>query len=252
MNNVEQLVVSNLSKIFVNEERTVQVLENISLSVNQHEFICIVGASGCGKSTLLRVIAGLETNYRGKITLEGKKITGPGLDRGIVFQEHRLLPWLTVQENMDFALKQGSKKEEKEKLIAQNLELVGLNGFEKAYPSQLSGGMSQRVAIARALINKPDILLLDEPFGALDALTRLKMQHEVLKIWEKERTTMIMVTHDIEEAVYLGSRIIVMSDRPGTIKKEFVVDLPRPRNRSDAAFLELRSEIYKEFHEELF
>lgn len=250
MSNAEQLVVSNLSKTFVTEDRAVSVLENISLNVEQHEFICIVGASGCGKSTLLRVIAGLDTDYNGRVTLEGKRIIGPGLDRGIVFQEHRLLPWLTVQENMEFALQQG-KKEDNNKLIAKNLELVGLSGFENAYPSQLSGGMAQRVAIARALINKPNILLLDEPFGALDALTRLKLQQEVLKIWEKEKTTMIMVTHDIEEAVYLGSRVIVVSDRPGTIKKEFIVDLPRPRNRSDVAFLQLRSEIYKEFHEEL-
>ncbi|MBP2627590.1 MAG: ssuB [Firmicutes bacterium] len=246
----EHLVVAKLNKTYQTDGQEVSVLEDIFLHVAQHEFLSIVGASGCGKSTLLRIIGGLDTEYEGMVTLGGKKILGAGLDRGIVFQEHRLLPWLTVQENMEFALQEGSPEQKKE-LIAEHLEMVGLVGFEKAYPSQLSGGMAQRVAIARALVNKPDILLLDEPFGALDALTRLKMQKEMLSIWEKGKTTMIMVTHDIEEAVFLGSRVVVMSDRPGTIKKEFVVDLPRPRNRSDAAFLQLRKKIYQEFREDL-
>lgn len=246
MSDKKHVVITNLSKTYRGQDRDVLALEDISLSVAHHEFLSIVGASGCGKSTLLRIICGLDTAYTGMVTLAGKKITGAGLERGIVFQEHRLLPWLTVQENLEFALQKGTPTE-KARLIADHLKLVGLTGFEKAYPSQLSGGMNQRVAIARALINRPDLLLLDEPFGALDALTRLKLQQEFLGIWEKEKTTMIMVTHDIEEAIYLGDRVVVMSDRPGTIKKEFIVDLPRPRNRSDATFQQIRREIYREF-----
>ncbi len=249
MNKEAHLKISGLSKTFDAKEGQVAVLENISLCVNEQEFITIVGASGCGKSTLLRIIGGLEMDYKGSVALEGKRIAGPGLNRGIVFQEHRLLPWLTVEENIEFALQKG-EKEEKEKLIKEHLALVGLIGFEKAYPGQLSGGMAQRVAIARALVNRPEVLLLDEPFGALDALTRLKMQQEILSIWEKEKTTMIMVTHDIEEALYLGDRIIVMSDRPGSVKREVTVDLPRPRDRSDAKFMQLRKEIFREFHVE--
>jgi len=242
------LVIDNLSKVFSSGGKEFLVLENVSLRVAQHEFLSIVGASGCGKSTILRIISGLDIDYKGKVTLSGEIITGAGLDRGIVFQEHRLLPWLTVQENMEFAINKGNE-EDKLALISEHLELVGLTGFEKFYPGQLSGGMAQRVAIARALVNRPDILLLDEPFGALDALTRLKLQQEILDIWEKGKTTMIMVTHDIEEAVYLGDRVVVMSDRPGTIKKEFSVNLSRPRNRSDLAFLQLRESIYREFQE---
>ncbi|WP_346354750.1 ABC transporter ATP-binding protein [Azotosporobacter soli] len=249
MNKGAHLTVSGLYKTFDAKDGQVAVLENISLCVNEQEFIAIVGASGCGKSTLLRIIGGLEMDYQGSVALEGKRIAGPGLNRGIVFQEHRLLPWLTVEENIEFALQKG-EKEEKEKLIKEHLALVGLTGFEKAYPGQLSGGMAQRVAIARALVNRPEVLLLDEPFGALDALTRLKMQQEILSIWEKEKTTMIMVTHDIEEALYLGDRVIVMSDRPGSIKREVIVDLPRPRERSDAKFMQLRKDIFREFHVE--
>lgn len=250
MSDKNHVVITNLSKTYRGRDQGVPALKDISLSVAPHEFLSIVGASGCGKSTLLRIISGLDTDYKGIVTLAGRKIAGAGLERGIVFQEHRLLPWLTVQGNMEFALPKGTSAE-KAALIAGHLKMVGLSGFEQAYPSQLSGGMNQRVAIARALINRPDLLLLDEPFGALDALTRLKLQQEFLGIWEKEQTTMIMVTHDIEEAIYLGDRVIVMSERPGTIRREFIIDLPRPRNRSDAAFLEIRREIYREFYEDL-
>jgi sulfonate transport system ATP-binding protein len=244
------VVISSLSKTYRSQDRAVPALKEVSLRVAEREFLCIVGASGCGKSTLLRIISGLDTEYKGMIAVGGRRIAGPGLARGCVFQEHRLLPWLTVQGNLEFAL-QKRTQEEKTKLIAHHLKLVGLMGFEKAYPSQLSGGMAQRVAIARALVNRPEILLMDEPFGALDALTRLNLQKEILNIWEKERVTMIMVTHDIEEAVYLADRIVVMSERPGTIKKEFFVDIPRPRSRSNLTFLRLRKDIYREFHEDL-
>jgi sulfonate transport system ATP-binding protein len=244
------LVITNLSKTYKGRDGDVLALQDISLRVDRHEFLCIVGASGCGKSTLLRIISGLDTEYKGMVTLAGRRISEAGLDRGVVFQEHRLLPWLTVQENLEFALQKGSRQE-KAKIIAEHLQLVGLATYEKAYPSELSGGMAQRVAMARALINRSEILLMDEPFGALDALTRLKLQKELLDIWKKEKTTMILVTHDIEEAVYLGDRVIVMSDHPGTIKKEFTVNLLRPRNRSNVQFLQLRREIFREFHEDL-
>lgn len=250
MRDNNHVAITNISKTYKKQNSDVLALNGITLNVSRNEFLCIVGASGCGKSTLLRIISGLDKEYNGAVCIGGTRISGPGLDRGIVFQEHRLLPWLTVRENMEFALQTGTQAE-KAKLIFDHLKLVGLVGFEKAYPAQLSGGMAQRVAIARALVNRPEILLLDEPFGALDALTRLKMQQEVLDIWQKEKTTMIIVTHDIEEAVYMGDRVIVMSERPGTIKKEFVVDLPRPRNRSDMAFQQLRKEIYLEFNADL-
>lgn len=246
----EHLVIANLSKTYSGRDRDVPALEDICLRVGRYEFVSIVGPSGCGKSTLLRIIAGLESDYKGTVAMRGRRISGAGLDRGMVFQEPRLLPWLTVEENLAFALQKGSRQE-KAAIVAEHLEMVGLAAFAKAYPGELSGGMAQRVAIARALVNRPEILLLDEPFGALDALTRLRLQKELLAIWEKEKTTMIMVTHDIEEAVYLGDRVVVMSERPGTVKKELAVNLPRPRSRSDAAFLRLRKEICREFHEDL-
>jgi sulfonate transport system ATP-binding protein len=244
------LAVTGLTKAYRGRDGGVPALDNISLRVGEGEFVSIVGASGCGKSTLLRIIAGLDDDYRGTVAVQGRKIGGPGLERGIVFQEPRLLPWLTVEENVAFALGKGGKRE-KAAIVDGHLEMVGLAGFARAYPGELSGGMAQRVAIARALVNRPEILLLDEPFGALDALTRLKMQTELLDIWRAGRTTMIMVTHDIEEAVYLGDRVVVMSERPGTVRREFAVDLPRPRRRSDAAFLGLRQAIGREFHADL-
>ncbi|MEN6414145.1 MAG: ABC transporter ATP-binding protein [Veillonellales bacterium] len=246
MSEQKYLVISHLSKAYRNQDRRFTVLDDLSLSVSQYEFVSIIGASGCGKSTLLRIISGLDTDYQGTVALAGRKITGAGLERGIVFQEHRLLPWLTVEENMEFALQTGTPAEKAERIAGQ-LQMVGLTGFETAYPAQLSGGMAQRVAIARALVNRPELLLLDEPFGALDALTRLKLQQEFLKIWEKEKMTIILVTHDIEEAVYLGTRVVVLSSHPGRVKKEILVDIPRPRQRSAAVFQRIRQEIYREF-----
>lgn len=244
------LILRNVSKKYVNGGQELIVLQDLSFNVFPQEFLCILGPSGCGKTTLLRIIAGLEPDYQGTVTLEGEPINGPGLDRGMVFQEHRLLPWLTVTENLEFAL-QENKNGGKRELIRSYVELVGLSGFEDAYPSQLSGGMAQRVAIARALINRPKLLLMDEPFGALDALTRLRMQQEILRIWEKEKTTVLLVTHDIEEAVYLGDRIIVLSPRPGTVKRIVEVNIPRPRNRSEPPFLQVRQQMYEELMEEL-
>jgi sulfonate transport system ATP-binding protein len=195
----------------------------------------------------LRIIAGLETEYEGAVFLDGKKLIGTGLDRGVVFQEHRLLSWLTVHDNVGFGLA-GRPPEERSKDIRHYIGLVGLDKFEYEYPHQLSGGMSQRVAIARALVGRPEVLLLDEPFASLDALTRMRMQQEILHIWEAERTTVVLVTHDIEEAVYLADRVVIMSPQPGTIRNILPVRLSRPRDRTDQAFVRVRRSV----HDELF
>lgn len=244
------LKIENLNKEFNIDNGTVKVLKDISLDIDENEFISIVGASGCGKSTLLRIIGGLERENRGNLYSKGNKINKPGLDRGIVFQEDRLFPWLTIEKNIEFGLPEKTASTNKKEIVNKYLKLVGLENFAKAYPHQLSGGMKQRVSIARGLVNNPDILLLDEPFGALDAFTRMNMQKEVLNIWEKEKTTMILVTHDIDEAIFLADRVVVMSSRPGTIKKIIKVDLPRPRIRSNFDYIKIRNEIYKEFFEE--
>ncbi|WP_368490886.1 ABC transporter ATP-binding protein [Clostridium sp. BJN0013] len=242
----DRILIRNLNKKFVINRKSVPVLENINLHVEKSQFISIIGSSGCGKSTLLRIIAGLDNDYEGTVEMDGEKILKPSLKIGIVFQEHRLFPWFTVSENISFGLRDKSYSEKKE-IVKQHLELVGLSGFEDAYPSQLSGGMSQRVSIARALANNPEILLMDEPFGALDALTRIQMQEQCLKIWETKKITIIFVTHDIDEAVYLGDKVIVMSQRPGRIKKVIPIKVKRPRDRNSYDFLEIRKLIYEEF-----
>jgi sulfonate transport system ATP-binding protein len=247
--NAEHLVLQHVSKRFAAKGTDVLALQDISLTIRPGEFVSIVGASGCGKSTLLRIIAGLETASGGIVELDGKELSRPGCDRGLIFQEHRLLPWLTVWDNIAFALRSANTPEVRESIHA-HIKLVGLTGFEKAYPHQLSGGMAQRTAIARALVKRPQVMLLDEPFGALDALTRIQLQQEILRIWQTERTTMILVTHDIDEAIYLGDRVLIMSNRPGTVKKTIHVDLPRPRQRGDLAFVRIRKAIYQEFFAE--
>ena len=208
--------VEHLNKQFLVDKRPVEVLRDINLEIKEGEFITIVGHSGCGKSTLLRIICGLTDYEDGIVERNDHKVDGPGPQCGMVFQNHRLLPWLKIKDNVAFALDQVPQKE-KDEIVQQHIEMVGLAGFENSYPAQLSGGMSQRAAIARGLVNNPRILLLDEPFGALDALTRIQMQKEILKIKEKQNTTMVMVTHDIDEAIFLGDRIVVMSARPGQI-----------------------------------
>ncbi|WP_413741127.1 ABC transporter ATP-binding protein [Sodalis sp. RH15] len=228
------------------DEGGLLALDDINLHITPGEFTCVVGGSGCGKTTLLRIIAGLERGYRGNVTLGENPIAGPGRDRGLVFQEHRLLPWLTVAKNVEFGIRD-LPANERSALVAHYIDLVGLPGFEQSYPHQLSGGMAQRVAIARALASRPQLLLLDEPFGALDALTRIRMQQELLRIWQTQRTTMILVTHDIDEALFLADRIVIMSPRPGTIKRIVSVDLPRPRDRAGAHLTALRQSIYREF-----
>lgn len=229
-------------------EAPLPVLEDISLDIKPGEFISIVGSSGCGKSTLLRLLAGLEPSFEGNIKIDGQPIQGTSLERGIVFQDHRLFPWLTVRDNIRIAL-QNSKlnRSEQDKTIDEHLELVGLTAFQNAYPSQLSGGMSQRVAIARSLVNRPNILLLDEPFGALDALTRSNLQQELQRIWHTEKITMIIVTHDVEEAVFLGNRVVVMQPNPGKIKRIVPVDLPHPRQRDSVRLTAIKHDILRDF-----
>jgi sulfonate transport system ATP-binding protein len=239
-------------KAFAGSQGKIPALKDLLLTIDPGEFVCVIGGSGCGKTTLLRIIAGLETDYEGAVFLDGKQLTGTSLDRGVVFQEHRLLSWLTVHDNVGFGLAglppRERSREERCRDIRHYIQLVGLNEFEYEYPHQLSGGMSQRVAIARALVGRPEVLLLDEPFASLDALTRMRMQQEILRIWEAERTTVVLVTHDIEEAVYLSDRVVVMSPQPGTIRNILPVDLPRPRDRADLEFVRLRKSV----HDRLF
>lgn len=243
------LSIQNVNKSFTVDGQKVDVLKDINMEVQEGEFIAIVGHSGCGKSTLLKIIAGLEKNDTGLVTVDGKEVNGPGMDRGMIFQEHRLFPWMSIEKNVQLGLK-GLSREEKTKLSGQYLELVKLSEFKKAYPSQLSGGMSQRAAIARSLVSQPEVLLLDEPFGALDALTKIELQEELLKIRERFHNTMLMVTHDIEEAVYLADRIVVMSARPGRIKDVIKVELGTYRDRGGSDFAHYKKKIFDYFFEE--
>ena len=243
------LSIQNVNKSFTVDGQKVDVLKDINLEVQEGECRAIVGHSGCGKSTLLKIIAGLEKNDTGLVTVDGKEVNGPGMDRGMIFQEHRLFPWMSIEKNVQLGLK-GLSKEEKTKLSNQYLELVKLSEFKKAYPSQLSGGMSQRAAIARSLVSQPEVLLLDEPFGALDALTKIELQEELLKIRERFHNTMLMVTHDIEEAVYLADRIVVMSARPGRIKDVIKVELGTYRDRGGSDFAHYKKKIFDYFFEE--
>lgn len=241
--------IEHLSKTFVVDKQPMQVLKDINLQVKKGEFITIVGHSGCGKSTLLKIICGLQDYKDGVVERNGHPVIGPGPKCGMVFQDHRLLPWLKIKDNIGFGLGELSKAEREEK-VNTHLDLVGLSGFGNSYPSQLSGGMSQRAAIARGLVNNPTILLLDEPFGALDALTRIQMQKEILRIHEAEKTTMVMVTHDIDEAIYLGDRIVVMSARPGEIKDIIKVDRVAARKRNGYEFNTYKKKIYDYFFED--
>jgi sulfonate transport system ATP-binding protein len=246
----DSLDILHVSKHYAQRGATLTVLDDVSLHVRAGEFVSIVGASGCGKSTLLRLIAGLDTDYAGEIRTGGEPIRDTSLERGIVFQDHRLFPWLTVAQNVAAALRNAPlDAHAKRRAVDEHLALVGLTDFARAYPNQLSGGMAQRVAIARGLVNRPRLLLLDEPFGALDAQTRARMQNELLRIWEQERITMILVTHDVEEAVFLGDRVITMAARPGRVERIVDVDLPRPRRRDSAEFVRLREAVLADFSE---
>ncbi len=245
MNETDNILsIRHLYKSFPVDGREVEVLNNINFEIQRGDFIAIVGGSGCGKSTMLRIISGFIRDFKGEVELNGKPVGKPGRDRGFVFQEARLMPWLTVEENVAFGLADRSGAV---KIVPEYLKLVGLDKFARAYPAQLSGGMAQRCAIARGLVNKPELLLLDEPFGALDAMTKIHLQEELLRIHRKDNSTMIMVTHDIEEAVYLADRIIVMTPRPGRIRETVPVRLMRPRDRSHPDFVEIKQHIFREF-----
>ncbi|WP_027780011.1 ABC transporter ATP-binding protein [Paraburkholderia caledonica] len=242
----EGVEINHVSKHYA----TLPVLDDISLRIGAGEFVSVLGSSGCGKSTLLRLMAGLDTDYSGEIRVAGDRVRDTSLQRGIVFQDHRLFPWLTASQNVLAALRNAPLSlHEKRKAVAEHIALVGLEGFENAYPHQLSGGMAQRVAIARGLVNRPRVLLLDEPFGALDALTRARLQNELQHIWEHERITMVLVTHDVDEAIYLGDRVVTMAPRPGRIKRIADVNLPRPRDRADPRCVALRDELLAGFGE---
>jgi NitT/TauT family transport system ATP-binding protein len=237
-----RLRIENLTKTYSlragwNSTRHLHVFEDISFHVGDGEFVSVIGASGCGKSTLLSIAAGLSRPTGGSIYIDDRQISGPGLDRGIVFQEFALFPWLTVLGNIAFGLKaKGLSRPERVQVAMKYVRLVGLEGFEKYYPHRLSGGMRQRVGLARALAIEPAALLMDEPFGALDAQTREAMQNALSEIWAKTRSTILFITHDIREAIYLSDRVLVLSGRPAVVSDELIVDLPRPRHRLDPVF----------------
>jgi ABC-type nitrate/sulfonate/bicarbonate transport system ATPase subunit len=243
------LSVHEVSKTFLSPDNVpFLALDSVSLSVEAGELISFVGPSGCGKSTLLRLIAGLETPSSGELKIGNDPIAGPNAERGLVFQDPNLFPWLTVRRNVQAGLVARGVINEKRHEVDEFIRLVGLDGFETSYPHHLSGGMAQRVALARALINHPRVLLLDEPLGALDAFTRMRMQDEVLRLWESRRTTMLLVTHDIDEAIYMSDKIVIMTQRPGRIDQIIAVDIDRPRDRSSSEFLKLRGEILELLH----
>lgn len=241
----DTLIIEQVNKIFQAPTGNVVALKGIDLRVRKGEFITLIGPSGCGKSTLLKIVAGLDTSYEGNVLLNDRPISGPSIEKGFIFQEPRLFPWLTVEKNIAGNL--SLKQKDVRKKVDEFIELVRLEGFEKAYPRELSGGMAQRVAIARALLRNPDVLLLDEPFGALDAFTRSHMQEVLLDIWQNNRTTMLFVTHDLDEAVFLGERVVIMNPRPGHIRSILPIDLPFPRKRTGSSFQELRTKVLREF-----
>lgn len=252
--NTTDLVISGVTKDFIIRNKAVNALQEINLTVKHHEFVSILGTSGCGKSTLLRIIGGLEKPTTGKVLMEGREIKGPGADRGMVFQAYTLFPWLTVAQNIEFGLKErGVAAAERQRITQKYIEVVGLKKFENAYPKALSGGMKQRVAIARALANDPEVLLLDEPFGALDMQTRGVMQELLLNVWQQSPKTIIMVTHDIDEAIFLADRVIVMTAHPGSVKEIINVDLPRPRDfmiRTSPEFMAYKKQAMQLIHDE--
>lgn len=253
---MSELIISGVGRVFpaVKGGQPTVALQPTDLVVPPNDFVTILGPSGCGKSTLLRIVAGLDRPTSGKVTLDGQTIAGPGPDRGMVFQSYTLFPWLNVEENIGFGLREkGVPEKQRREIVAGYIDQVGLRGFQHHWPKQLSGGMQQRTAIARALANDPKILLLDEPFGALDNQTRGLMQELLLGIWEREHKTVLFVTHDIDEAIFVGSRVVTMSARPGRIKSIVPVDLPHPRHytvRSSPEFIRLRTQLTEDIRSE--
>ncbi|MCD1295911.1 nitrate ABC transporter ATP-binding protein [Methanocella sp. CWC-04] len=247
-----EIKIQNVCKDYSSNGSTLRAIDNISIDIKDSEFICIVGPSGCGKSTLLRMVAGLEPISSGEIHVAGKKVTSPTPSIGFVFQEYTLFPWRNVQKNVEFGLElKGMPPEERSERAKKYLDMVGLSKFKDSYPHQLSGGMKQRAAIARTLAVDPDILLMDEPFGALDAQTRNLLQMQLLDIWKTERIKVLFVTHSVDEAVFLADRVIIMSARPGRIKEIIDIDLPRPRVRTESDVNQLRNVILNSLFEEV-
>jgi len=243
---VGNISIKNVRKEFVNQDpsqENIIALNDFTLDIQSGTFVSLIGPSGCGKSTLLRMIGGLDRASRGSIQLDGKEIVKPGSDRGFAFQGLNLFPWYTVEENIAFGLKARYIYKDSKKDVQEFIDLIGLKGFEKSYPHQLSGGMNQRASLARALVGHPKVLLLDEPLGALDAFTRMNLQDEILKIWQQHNMTMIMVTHDVDEAIYMSDKVVVMSARPSKVEAVIDIDLPRPRARAQDTFQVYRSRI---------
>ncbi|MBW9221613.1 ABC transporter ATP-binding protein [Methanothermococcus sp. SCGC AD-155-C09] len=246
------LEIKNVVKKFISEKKEVLAVDNVNFYVKHNEFLSIVGPSGCGKSTLLRMIAGLETPTSGEILMEGRKIKGPGAERGMVFQQYTLLPWRKVLDNVAIGLEiKGIPKKERYEISRKFIKMIGLEGFEDSYPYELSGGMQQRVAIGRTLANDPKIVLMDEPFGALDTQTRTILQNELLRIWNKDKKTVLFVTHSVDEAIYLSDRVIIMTARPGRIKDIIPIDLDRPRKRNSMEFIEYKKKIVDKLKDEV-
>ncbi len=246
--------IQNVYKEYDTRKGKVIALNGVSFDIHNNEFICVIGPSGCGKSTLLNIIAGLLDATSGEVYVDGQVVTDTGVDRGVVFQQYALFPWLTVKKNVEFGLKlQGKSQEEMDAIADKYIKMVGLEKFTDAYPKELSGGMKQRVAIARAYAVNPSVLLMDEPFGALDAQTRTQLQSELLKTWQEENKTCFFVTHDIEEAIVLASRVVIMSARPGRIKEIIDIDIPQPRDQAtkmSPRFNELKNYMWGQIYEE--
>lgn len=246
--------IKDVKKVFSGRTGDMVALNGVSLDIRENEFVTVVGPSGCGKSTLLNIIAGLKKATSGTVVCNGREVTGTGPDRGVVFQQYALFPWLTVKKNISFSLDiKGIRQKDIERITAKYIQMVGLDKFEDSYPKELSGGMKQRVAIARAYAANPEVLLMDEPFGALDAQTRTQLQQELLDMWEKEQKTCFFITHDVDEALILGQRVIIMSARPGRIKRILDIDIPYPRDQKTKMtprYLELKNEIWGEVYQE--
>ena len=244
------LKLEDVSKSFakVETDEVTHALTSVTTSMESGEFISLVGPSGCGKSTMLRLVAGLIKPTTGTLTVNGKEIGDPGPDRGMMFQKATLFPWLTVYDNIAFSLRMQGKLKGNEDKVENMIKVIGLEGFRDDYPGQLSGGMAQRVALVRSLINEPEILLLDEPLGALDAFTRMNMQDEILKIWQEKQQLALMVTHDVDEAIYMGTRVLVMDAHPGRVIADIKIEQPFPRDRSSREFVEYRNDILNKLH----
>ena len=244
------LKLEDVSKSFakIETDEVTHALTSVTTTMESGEFISMVGPSGCGKSTMLRLVAGLIKPTTGKLTVNGEEIGEPGPDRGMMFQKATLFPWLTVYDNIAFSLRMQGKLKGNEDKVEKMIDVIGLQDFRTDYPGQLSGGMAQRVALVRSLINEPEILLLDEPLGALDAFTRMNMQDEILKIWQEKQQLALMVTHDVDEAIYMGTRVLVMDAHPGRVIADITIDLPFPRDRSSREFVEYRNDILNKLH----